>query len=72
MLKVKNMLNENARRLIHLQERANRMIDFHGFCTEEVANELEELSDNLTFDEIDAICEWHLTKSSESHIENLA
>ncbi len=39
------MLNENARRFIHLQERANRMIDFHGFCTEEVANELEELAD---------------------------
>ena len=66
------MLNENARRFIHLQERANRMIDFHGFCTEEVASELEELGDRLTFDEIGAICEWHSTKSSESHIENLA
>lgn len=33
------MTNENVRRFIHLQERANRMIDTYGQCTNEVAEE---------------------------------
>ena len=45
--------NENVRRFIHLQEKANRMIETYGMCSDDVANELEELGDKLSPEEID-------------------
>jgi hypothetical protein len=45
--------NENVRRFIHLQEKANRMIETYGMCSDDVANELEELADKLSPEEID-------------------
>jgi len=50
------MANENVRRFIHLQERANRMIDTYGQCTTEVAEELEYLCDILSPQEMDEVC----------------
>ena len=47
------MRNENVRRFIHLQENANRMIETYGMCSDDVANELEELGDKLSPEEID-------------------
>jgi len=44
---------ENVRRFIHLQEKANRMIETYGMCSDDVANELEELGDKLSPEEID-------------------
>jgi len=73
MLKVKNMTNENVRRFIHLQEKANRMIDTYGQCSSDVADELEMLADMLSFDEIDAVCEYYTQiRSSQGHVEQLA
>ena len=45
--------NENVRRFIHLQEKANRMIETYGMCSDDVANELKELADKLSPEEID-------------------
>ena len=45
--------NENVRRFIHLQEKANRMIETYGMCSDDIANELEELADKLSPEEID-------------------
>ena len=45
--------NENVRRFIHLQEKANRMIETYGMCSDDIANELEELGDKLSPEEID-------------------
>ncbi len=60
------MTNENVRRFIHLQEKINHMIDAYGECDHQIADELEELGDKLTFEEMDAICEWyHNNKSSK-------
>ena len=67
------MTNENVRRFIHLQEKANRMIDTYGQCSAEIAEELEIVGDMLSFDEIDAVCEYYTQiRSSQSHIGELA
>jgi len=50
------MANENVRRFIHLQERANRMIDTYGQCTTQIAEELEYLCDILSPQEMDEVC----------------
>jgi len=47
------MKNENVRRFIHLQEKANLMIETYGRCSDDIANELEELGDKLSPEEID-------------------
>lgn len=57
------MANENVRRFIHLQERANRMIDTYGQCTNEVARELEYLCDILSPQEMDEVCLWAQNQS---------
>ena len=57
------MNNENVRRFIVLQERANRMIDTYGQCTNEVARELEYLCDILSPQEMDEVCLWTQNQS---------
>jgi hypothetical protein len=57
------MNNENVRRFILLQERANRMIDTYGQCTNEVAEELEYLCNILTPQEMDVVCLWARNQS---------
>lgn len=57
------MNNENVRRFILLQERANRMIDTYGQYTNEVAEELEYLCNILTPQEIDVVCSYYVNKS---------
>jgi len=57
------MKNENVRRFIVLQERANRMIDTYGQCTTEIAEELEYLCNILTPQEMDDVCLWARNKS---------
>ena len=47
------MKNENVRRFIHLQEKANLMIETYGRCSDDIANELEELGDKLSPEEIE-------------------
>lgn len=57
------MNNENVRRFILLQERANRMIDTCGQYTNEVAEELEYLCNILTPQEMDEVCLWAQNQS---------
>ena len=47
------MKNENVHRFVHLQEKANLMIETYGRCSDDIANELEELGDKLSPEEIE-------------------
>ena len=49
----KIMISPKVSRFITLQERANRMIELYGQCSEEVCDELMEVADSMTGDEID-------------------
>jgi len=49
----KIMISQKVSRFISLQERVNRMIDLYGECSNELADELMELADSMTYDEID-------------------
>jgi len=62
------MANENVRRFIHLQERANRMIDTYGQCTTQIAEELEYLCDILSPQEMDEVCLW--AQNQSDHYSN--
>jgi hypothetical protein len=61
------MANENVRRFIHLQERANRMIDAYGQCSEEIAEELEYLGSILSPQEIDEVCSYYNKNKSDCY-----
>ena len=49
------------------------MIDTYGQCSSDIADELEMLGDMLSFDEIDAVCEYYTQiRSPQGHMEQLA
>jgi|694.fasta_scaffold02359_21 hypothetical protein len=47
------MISQKVFRFITLQERANLMIELYGQCSDEVCDELMEVADSMTGDEID-------------------
>jgi hypothetical protein len=47
------MVSQKVFRFITLQERANLMIELYGQCSDEVCDELMEVADSMTGDEID-------------------
>jgi hypothetical protein len=47
------MISQKVFRFITIQERANLMIELYGQCSDEVCDELMEVADSMTGDEID-------------------
>ena len=53
------MYTENAQRAINLQLMVNYQIDKFDWAQEELVNDLENMFDNLTSEEIDQVLEWY-------------
>ena len=56
------MYTENAQRAINLQLMVNHQIDKFDWAQEELVNDLENMFDNLTSEEIDQVLEWYKTQ----------
>jgi len=53
------MYTENAQRAINLQLMVNHQIDKYESADSELVNDLENMFDNLTSEEIDMVLDWY-------------
>ena len=56
------MYTENAQRAINLQLMVNYQIDKYESADPELVDDLENMFDNLTSEEIDQVLEWYNTQ----------
>lgn len=52
-------MSPRAQQFIKLQERVNAQIDKHGLADSKLVDELDQLSDNLTNNEINEVCDHY-------------
>ena len=63
------MYTENTQRAINLQLMVNHQIDKYESADPELVDDLENMFDNLTSEEIDQVLEWYKTqKQGEEEI----
>ena len=58
---MQTIITDNVKRFFELQEQVNKQIDEQGQAESKVADELEEMGDKLSYEEIDSVIE--LSKS---------
>lgn len=67
-------MSPNAKRFIELQRQVNEQITRHGIADDKLVGELDVLSDQLTNDEINEVCDYYnpINDDTDEWIDEMA